>query len=509
MIKIVSAKQIQQADLFTIEHEPISSLLLMERAAKCCFAWFRQHCSPTNSTLIFCGTGNNGGDGLVIADYLLSQQNNVSVYILLQSTKRSNDFSANEKRILENYPKDVFYINDEADFPEIDSDAIVIDAIFGTGLNKAPQGIAASLIDHINNSVAEVIAIDLPSGLFADKFSVSTTAIIKANHTLTFQLKKASFYFPYSEVYIGKVHVMDIKLLSHFFKSIETNYIETEETDIRKLLKTRKNFSHKGTFGHALLMCGSYGKMGAALLSSEACLRSGVGLLTTAIPKCGYAIMQTKLPEAMVITDEQDNFLTQQFLLDAYSAIGIGCGIGTAEQTVDLVAKVLETNKPLVLDADALNGIAYSKHLLKKLPAGTILTPHFKEFERLTEKATDDFHRNTLQRNFSIAHNCFVVLKGRYTCISTPEGRCYFNPTGNAGMATAGSGDVLTGILTGLLAQGYEPLEACLIGVYLHGMAGDCAAEKLSQSFMLASDIVQQLSTVFKYFENEMVLPIP
>ncbi len=503
MKKIVSAQQMQQADLYTIQHEPISSLLLMERAAKCCFNWIRQHFSSDKNTLIFCGTGNNGGDGLVIADYLLAQQENVSVYILLHSTNRSIDFSVNEKRILENYPEAIFYIHVKDDFPEIGSDNLVIDAIFGTGLNKPTDGLSAALINHINEAHADVIAIDLPSGLFADKISASTTAIIKANHTLTFQLKKTAFYFPSSEVYTGKVHVMDIRLLPHFFETCSTDSYETEVTDIHNLLKTRNDFSHKGTFGHALLMCGSYGKMGAAVLAAQACLRSGVGLLTTNIPKCGYTIMQTNLPEAMVITDEQNDFLTQHFGDAAYTAIGIGCGIGNAEQTIDVVAKILETNKPLVLDADALNCISSNKTLLKKLPASAILTPHFKEFERLTEKATDDFHRNTLQRNFSINHNCFVVLKGRYTCISTPEGKCYFNPTGNAGMATAGSGDVLTGIITGLLAQGYLPLSACIIAVYIHGMAGDYAAENLSQSYMMASDIVQNLATVFKYFENQ------
>lgn len=504
MKKVISVQQIKEADLFTIEHEPVSSLLLMERAAKACFNWIRHRYSVDVGVSIFCGTGNNGGDGLVIADYLLAQQNNVRVYILRNSKSSSPDFVENEKRLLRSYPNHIFNIYTIVDFPHIDNNDLVIDAIFGTGLNKSINGLSADLIKHINNSKANVVSIDTPSGLFADSYSDARSAIIKASHTLTFQLKKIAFYFPFSFAYTGEVHVMDIRILPQFFNLCKSNFFETEEADIKQLLKSRSAISHKGTFGHALMMCGSYGKMGAAVLSAQACLRSGVGLVTANIPKCGYEIMQTALPEAMVITDNADSFLTGSILYDTYNAIGIGCGIGTNLKTINLLSEVLESKLPIVLDADAINCIALDKQLLKKLNPNTILTPHFKEFERITKKAKDDFHRNQLQREFSIKNNCFVILKGRFTCISTPEGLCYFNPNGNSGMATAGSGDVLTGILTGLLAQGYTAFEACIIGVYLHAMAGDYAAAALSKSYMNASDITIYLANVFKHFESEL-----
>lgn len=504
MKKVISVKQIKEADLFTIEHEPISSLLLMERAAKACFNWIRHRYAVDVEVSIFCGTGNNGGDGLVIADYLLAQQNNVRVFILKSSKSYSPDFIENEKRLLRSYPNHVFNVYNILDFPHIDTNNLVIDAIFGTGLNKNITGLSADLIKHINDSKANVVSIDIPSGLFADSCSDKNAAIIKASHTLTFQLKKIAFYFPFSNEYTGEVHVMDIKLLPQYFNSCKGSFFETEEADITQLLKSRAAFSHKGIFGHALMMCGSYGKMGAAVLSTQACLRSGVGLVTANIPKCGYEIMQTALPEAMVITDNADNILTHPIPYDAYNAIGIGCGMGTNSETISLLSQVLESKLPLVIDADAINCISLDKQLLKKLNPNTILTPHFKEFERMTMKAKDDLHRNQLQQEFSIKNNCFVVLKGRFTCISTPEGKCYFNPTGNAGMATAGSGDVLTGILTGLLAQGYTTFETCLIGVYLHGMAGDFAAAALSKSYMNASDITIHLANVFKHFEGDL-----
>ena len=502
MKKIISAKQIKEADLFTVEHEPISSLLLMERAAKACFNWIRQRLLTDININIFCGTGNNGGDGLVIADYLLARQKNVRVFIFRYSETCSPEFIANEKRLINNYPNHIFNIYSTNDFPEIKKDDLIIDAIFGTGLNKNPDGLAAGLIKYLNNSGSKVVSIDMPSGLFADSCSTTDAVIVKANHTLTFQSKKASFYFPFSAAYTGEVHVMDIKLMPLYFDSCETNFFEIEQADIAQLIKPRTAFSHKGNFGHALMMCGSYGKMGAAVLSANACLRSGAGLVTANIPQCGYNIMQTALPEAMVITDSNTGILTHSIPYDTYNAIGIGCGIGTHMETVNLLSKVLDSGLPVVIDADAVNGISSNKKLLNKLKPVAILTPHFKEFERLTEKAKDDFHRNQLQQEFSKKYNCFVILKGRYTCVSSPQGNCYFNPNGNAGMATAGSGDVLTGILTGLLAQGYTSYETCLIGVFLHGMAGDYAAAKCSKAYMNASDITQNLSGVFKYFES-------
>ncbi|MEO8151140.1 MAG: NAD(P)H-hydrate dehydratase [Bacteroidia bacterium] len=499
MKKILDANHIRQADAYTIEHEPVSSLLLMERAAHGCFQWLRKHYGDKPNVKIFCGTGNNGGDGLVIADYLLAQNINVKVYIVRYSDQCSNDFSVNENRLLKNYADHVFNIHNENELPSIDSNDLVIDALFGTGLSKPPQGIAAQVIQHINLAQVTVVAIDMPSGLFADVTSIThSDAIIKAKYTLTFQFKKRCFYYPESFPYCGDVEVIDIKLHQKFVSACSTHFYETEQQDIQQIIKPRNTFSHKGTYGHALLMCGSYGKIGAAVLSSKACLRSGVGLLTVNVPQCGYEILQTAVPEAMVIADEEQQVLCDEIDYNHYDAIGIGCGIGTDVLTIKLLKHLLGMyKKPMVIDADALNIISYHKELLYQLPAGCILTPHVKEFARLTKYASDDFERNALQRELSAKYNCYVILKGKYSCVSTPEGDCYFNPTGNAGMATGGSGDVLTGILTGLFAQGYTPYETCIAGAYLHGAAGDAAAAQLSVAAMIASDITSHLGNAF------------
>ena len=497
--KIFSAEQIKKADQFTTAFEPISSIDLMERAAKKCTEWIVAHNSVQSEIKIFCGTGNNGGDGLAIARMLTAEKFVVSVFLIAESDKFSDDFIENRKRLLSTNNTSITSVITMADFPLIQSNAILIDAIFGTGLQRPITGLIANCIKKINDSRAKIVSIDLPSGLFADVSSKTSNAIIHATHTLSFQFAKLAFFFPENESYVGDWHILDIGINKKFIAEEPTNQYQLTGKFVKSFIKPRRKFSHKGTYGHAFLVAGSFGKMGAAVLAAQACMRTGVGLLTVQIPGCGYQIMQVANPEAMVFVDSHEKFVGDEISLDTFSAIGVGPGIGTNENTGKLLQKLLNKSKaPLVIDADALNIISSNKALMKTIPPNSILTPHPKEFERLAGKTHNDFERHELQINFSKENQLFIILKGAHTCVTTPQGDSYFNTTGNPGMAKGGSGDILTGIITSLLAQAYSPLQASLIGVYVHGMAGDLAANQLGEVGMIGSDLSKQLPEAFK-----------
>lgn len=497
--KIFSTEQIKNADQYTIAFEPISSIDLMERAAKKCTEWLIAHTGLESEIKIFCGPGNNGGDGLAIARMLLAEKYTVNVFVITESEKFSDDFIENRKRLLAINKVSIISVVTIDDFPFIRSNDILIDAIFGTGLRRPITGLFADCIRKINDSHVKIISIDLPSGLFADGSSKASSAIIQATHTLSFQFAKLAFFFPENQYYVGDWHILDIELSKkNIAEESTTHYLLTEKF-IKSLIKPRKKFSHKGTYGHALLIAGSFGKMGAAVLGAQACLRAGVGLLTVQIPGCGYQIMQIANPEAMVMVDSHEKFVGDEIALDTFSAIGIGPGMGTNVITSKLLQKLLSKSIiPLVLDADALNIISLDKALVKTIPTNSILTPHPKEFEKLAGKTNNDFERHELQINFSKENQLFIILKGAHSCVTTPQGDSYFNTTGNPGMAKGGSGDILTGVIAGLLAQGYTSLHASLIGVFVHGMAGDLAAKQMGEIGMIAGDICKLLPEAYK-----------
>lgn len=495
-MKIFSSSQIKEWDAYTIKNEPITSIDLMERAATACCKWLIGKNFGQYHFRIFCGKGNNGGDGLAIARMLIEHRCTVTVYILEFGNIGTGDFQTNLER-LHPLSSDIHFIQSEEFFPVLNDTDIIIDALFGTGLNKPLTGISKALVEHINRSNSTIISIDLPSGLFADKSSKST-AVINASITLTFQNYKLAFLLPENEQHCGEVHLLHIGLHKDFEAKEESAFELIDEECIRSIYKPRKKFAHKGDFGHAALLCGSYGMMGAAVLSSAACLRSGVGKLTTYSPTCGYDILQTTTPEAMCIVTGEEYLLSADGI-EKFDAVAIGPGIGLYPSHQELLAQVFKkSGNPIVIDADALNIIAQHKKLLLLIPASSVLTPHPKEFERLFGKTENDSERLQLALKRSKELNVFILLKGHHSFISTPEGKGYFNNTGNAGMATAGSGDVLTGIITGLLAQGYSSLQACILGAYLHGSAGDIAAEKFSPEAMIAGDIIHCLGDAFK-----------
>jgi NAD(P)H-hydrate epimerase len=505
-IPIFKAQTIKTIDAHTILHEPINSINLMERAALKCIDWIIKHYSTNKTFKVFCGLGNNGGDGLAIARQLISKGFKVEVYIIYYSNNCSTDFLINKAQLEKLNAHCIREIRVGENLQKLNSDDVVIDAIFGIGLTKPLVGLSADIVNTINASQAKVISIDVPSGLFADIHSDYSSSIIKAHDTLTFQFPKLSFLFAENAGYIGNGHILDIGLIipKELLDKCDAFYLT--KSAVTKILKPRQKFSHKGTFGHSLLIAGSFGKMGAAILASTSLLRSGAGLLTVCVPHCGYEIMQTSVPEAMTIVKGNDYLQLSELDLSPYSAIGIGPGIGAEKDTQEAVELILEqSKKPLIIDADALNAISNNKDWLDLIPENSILTPHPKEFERLTKPVTTDFERHQLQLDFSKTHQVLVILKGAHTCITTPDGKSYFNSTGNSGLAKGGSGDMLTGILTGILAQGYTPFETSLLGVFIHGLAGDITKEEKGEIAMIPSDIISNLPNAFLQLVNKDV----
>ncbi len=503
LLPIFSSDQIRRADLVTIARQEISSYALMERAGLRCSEWIREHFTVDHPILIFAGQGNNGGDGLVIARLLLEAGYKVSVYQLQLTDSYSEDCMMARNQLLQKYASEFHFIKNQKGVPGFPEQAICIDALLGTGLSRPISGILAAIIQKLNTGKAIKVAIDLPSGLFADSDPGKEPVIFQADHTLSFQFPKLSFFFPRSGEYTGQWRIMDIDL--------DTDYIQNEPTCnhaltfafIKSLVHPRKKFSHKGTYGHALLMAGSLGKMGAAVLSAKACLRSGVGLLTVHLPLSGNQIMQTALPEVMISPDSNTDIITSYPQTIEYAATGIGPGIGTGEKTRQALYQLLsQVRDPLVLDADALNILGSHTDGLSLVPAGSILTPHPKEFERIAGKTANDFDRHRRQLELSRQYGLYIILKGAHTCITTPDGESYFNTTGNPGMARGGSGDVLTGVLTALLAQGYTLRDTCLLGVFVHGYAGDLARREKGETGMIATDICEALPVAFQLLQE-------
>lgn len=494
MNKILSTAQIKDLDAYTIRHEPVASIDLMERACHAFVTWFVQRFDVSKKTGIICGTGNNGGDGLGIGRLLHEWGYPVKLWVVRGSTPESKDFKENLERVKGKV--EIFDITKESDQGLFADCEVLIDALFGSGLSRPVEGIYAQVIRCINKTEAIRVAVDIPSGLRADE--QSSGEIVQAHFTVSFQLPKLAFMLPQSHVYTGQWTTVDIGLHKEFIKQAETPHFYLSQKNVRKILKPRSKFDHKGVYGHALIVAGSYGKMGAAVLASRAALRSGVGLVTVHTPKCGYEIMQTTVPEAMVSIDSAQEQFTTVPILENFSTIAIGPGLGQHAETVNALEQLLKNfQKPMVIDADALNILATNKKLWELIPENSLLTPHPKEFERLAGKWKNDFERLDKLRKLASQLRSIIVLKGANSAIAEPLGEVYFNSTGNPGMSTGGTGDVLTGMLAGLLAQNYYPLQAAVLGVYLHGLSGDVAMQEKGMNSLIASDVVEFLPQAF------------
>lgn len=488
---LLSADQIRQADQYTIQHEPISSLDLMERASQKCVDWIETHFnSSTEKFLIICGPGNNGGDGLAIARLLQSLK--YSVEVILLGEKFSEDNQANQNKWKE-VGGSIFLMQSFSKC--IAHSTVILDCLFGTGLNKIPEGVFKDVIEKINASGKTIVSIDLPSGMM-DVQQKDFKTIVKADFTLTFQFPKLGFLLPDTGVFAGKWNVIEIGLLEEGYKHEKPLAYFVTKDYIKGNFKKRETFSHKGTYGHAILIGGSYGKIGAMTLACKACLMTGAGLVTAVLPECGYGILQTSLPEVMVRISKGE-YYQEDFNLGniSYHAIGIGPGMGIERETADAFKLLIQNSTvPLVIDADALNILSENKTWLHFLPAGSILTPHPGEFQRLVGKWNSCYEMIELQKEFSFKYQCIVVLKGAYTSITTPGGNLFFNSSGNPGLAKGGSGDTLTGIITSLCAQGLTTLEAAISGVYLHGLAADLAVKNIHEYSLLPTDVIHHIS---------------
>lgn len=504
MMKIFATEKVKDLDQYTIQYEPISSPDLVERAATMFMHEFCRRYSKQTRTVIFAGQGNNGADALAIARLLIDEGYRVETVLFNPSNHLSYDCELNKERLLKMDNVEFTEVIENFMPPELSERDIVIDGLFGSGLNRPLTGGFAAVVNYLNQSEATIVSIDIPSGLFGeDNRQNDPDAIIRADVTLSFQFPKLAFLLAENEKYVGEWKVLDIGVHPDIIEQTPCPYYFVQEEDVAAVFQPRDRFAHKGTFGHALLIAGSRGKMGAALLSAKACLRSGVGLLTVHIPQRGEYAFQTAFPEAMLSFDPNKEFFSVLPDISAYTAIGIGPGLGQHMESAAGLERLLSTTThPVVIDADALNLLASNHDLITRIPPRSILTPHPKEFDRLAGTCTSDYERLMKAQSFAAEHKLCVVLKGAYTAICTAEGNVYFNSTGNPGMATAGSGDVLTGIILGLLTQGHEPETAAVAGVFIHGAAGDLAAVYRSEESMIASDITDMLGKAFKQTRN-------
>lgn len=502
-MNILSGEQVRKADQYTIQSQGITSDDLMERAGTRLFNWLHQQLQGAPVTIhLFCGIGNNGGDGLVVARHLVEHGYSVEVHIVNYSDKRSPDFLTNLDRLKDRkiWPQ-VLSENDV--LPIISKEDVVVDAIFGTGLNRVPDEWVIKLIAHLNASGAFILAVDIPSGLYTDKPIENVLGIIRAEVVLSFQFPKLVFFLPASGQFCKHWFVLDIGLDAAFLKTLPIGYELIQQKKIKSLIKPRTKFTHKGTYGHTMIIGGSFGKIGAVQLAAKACLRAGSGLVSAYVPGCGYIPLQSALPEVMVVTDNDQEQLSHIKIGFKPTVVAFGIGTGTSDTTIKAFELFLKENSaPLVIDADGLNILSIKKSLLGNLPPKTVLTPHPKELERLLGAWKNDFEKLEKVKEFSAAYDVIVVIKGAHS-ITVYKDQGYVNDSGNPGMATAGSGDALTGIISGLIAQGYQPLEAAIMGVYLHGRAGDMAIQGSSMEALIASDIIDCFGMAF----GELFLP--
>jgi hydroxyethylthiazole kinase-like uncharacterized protein yjeF len=492
MLPLLTAPDIRKADAYTIANEPVSSVDLMERASKAFVGWFINHFPDKRHVItVYCGTGNNGGDGLAIARLLHQHKyQHINVTIARFSKKASGDFDANfEHLVAAGIP--YIELQPDGEVPP-DKSEIIIDALLGSGLNKPLEGDYVRLIKQLNDLNKTVVAVDVPTGLFTEGEIPENALVLKANLVITFQQPKLTFLLPESGPYIDCWEAVNIGLDESFISSLNSPYQFIEEKDIRGILKPRPRFSNKGTFGHALIIAGQPETMGAALLSASACAHAGAGLTTACIPESGLTALNTSQPEIMAVVRKQDKQTKIQW--DKFTTIGIGPGLGKEQDALDLFTALFKNfKKSVVIDADALNLLSANPYLLAQIPAHSIITPHMKEFDRLFGEHKSWWNRIQTAIAKAAEHQIYIILKNSYTIVATPDGKVFFNSTSNAAMASGGMGDVLTGIITAMLAQKYTPEEACILGTYIHGKAGDELALPNRLAVVLPGKLTEQL----------------
>ncbi|MCC6818645.1 MAG: NAD(P)H-hydrate dehydratase [Bacteroidia bacterium] len=498
MLPILDAKTIRAWDQFTIDHTSINSIDLMEKAATACFQWISINYNSVDEFVILCGNGNNGGDGLVIARWLLRSGKSVKVWLVNDTVLLKPDCKKNLELL--KLIDSVEFIEINSLMPTISPNALVIDAIFGTGIDRRIEGYTADCINFINNINNTIISIDMPSGLLSDMSTDVSWPVVHAHHTLSFQCPKLAFFFKENYRFVGNWHILNIELEPSFEASVNSKCYYQEKSDFLEIWPSRNKFDAKWHYGHALLIAGTKDKVGAALMASEAALRTGVGLLSLQSDDLVAVPLFARLPEAMFINN------SKEIQFNKYDAVGVGPGIGINDMSVLKIKEILtHCKKPLVLDADALNIIAQNQWQ-DSIPINSILTPHAREYERLFGAYQNEFERLKSQQEFSIKHNIYIMFKSAFSVLTTPNGLTIFNSSGNPGMAKGGSGDVLTGIITSLLAQGLSPFDAAKLGMMIHGWAADLAKEEIGETALLPTDYIGFLKDVFKLIQKKSPL---
>lgn len=497
-MKIFCCHQIRDIDAYTIKHEPILSIDLMERAANELLKKIVAKYLYAKRIRIFAGPGNNGGDGVALARMLAMAGYDVTLHII-ESSSYSQDLEENLKRLRKQGIIAPNFLSQTSSLPTLNSDDLIIDALFGSGLSRALQGLSARLVNHINSSGASVVSVDIPSGLFGEENPVpNNNAVIRAGYTISFQFPKLCFIFAENEQYVGEWEVVDINLHPEIIDSLSTPFFYSDLELVEKNVPRRLTHSHKGDFGHCLIVAGSLGMIGASILSAKSCLIAGVGLVTVHVPKDALMTVHASLPEVMVQADANPKIFTSIESVDKFTSVAFGPGVGQGSQTLAGFKKLLNLcTKPMVIDADGLNLIAQNKDMLNSLPENSVLTPHVGEFNRLFGETSSGAERLNVAITMAEKYRVIIVVKGANTQVVCPNGQVFVNSTGNPGMATAGSGDVLTGIISSLLAQGYSSCHACIVGVFLHGYAADMATRTTGQQSLVATDIISHLGFAF------------
>jgi ADP-dependent NAD(P)H-hydrate dehydratase / NAD(P)H-hydrate epimerase len=496
-MKILSAKQLYQAHDITIKNQKISEVELLERAGQQVFNWMHLRMQGSQVKIhIFNGIGNNGGVGLVVSRLLLEHGYNVANYVVNYSKKRTDGFLKNYEKVksLKKWPK---LITDSSNFPDdISHNDIIIDGIFGIGLNRDPGTLVNELFSFLNNLKAFKLAIDIPSGLYSNKAPQDINHVLSVNYTLSFQSPKLCFFLPNTAIFTEQWEVLDIGLDIPFLESLDSIRL-ISKNEVLPMYQMREKFANKFTYGHSLIIGGSYGKIGAMYLASKSALVTGCGLVTAYVPECGYNVLQSSFPEAMVQTSDSTKFLNKITPSGKFTVVGLGVGMGTSIEVSKALSSFLETNKlPLVIDADAISCIAENKDLLKHLSGISILTPHKQELIGLIGEWTDDFDMLKKVKEFSTKYNCIMVVKAAISMTIFRE-KVFVNTSGNPALATAGTGDVLMGMITSFVAQGYELLDAAIFGVYLHGRTADIAIEDKGYQSFIASDAIANISNAY------------
>ncbi len=509
-MKLFSSKQLYEAENQTIKKQGIETFDLMERAATQLFTWIDSRLKGAQVPIhIFCGIGNNGGDGLALGRMLINNGYNVKIYIANFTDKRSKCFLTNYNRIKESTKSWPILMTSEHDFPQIQNDDIIIDCLFGIGINRPIEGWVKQLIQYLNSQAAFKLSVDIPSGLSANEPLLDAEAVLKANHTLTFHSPKLSFFLPETGVFVPYFEILDLGFDAEYISETTPIAQLIAQPEAQQFYKQRSKFSHKGNYGHALIIGGSKGKVGAVSLASKAALKAGAGLVTAYVPEGANVILQTSVPEVMTLCDNSEDYLQHIDFEMIPTCIAIGMGMGQHEQSGLALGELFEklSNVPVVIDADALNLMAKDKSLLEKIPKQSILTPHEGELKRLLGAWKNDFDKIEKAKAFSKKHEVILIIKGAHSLVVNGEA-IYINTTGNPGMATAGSGDVLSGIIAGLLAQGYDALLATVFGVYLHGSAGNLAAFEDGYEALTASTIIDYIGKAYlELFKQETEEP--